>query len=94
MRGQGYVAKELDFKSFCREEIAEMYRIHAQGSLVLTPNGTNQKRANSRNMVASQTKKPPQGFVVFRGSHVNMSVVRKSSRDILCSLRVDYRDAI
>ena len=25
MRGQGQVAKDLDFKAFCREEIAEMF---------------------------------------------------------------------
>ena len=29
MRGQGYVSKELDFKAFCREEIAEMFGLEA-----------------------------------------------------------------
>ena len=29
MRGQGYVAKELDFKAFCREEITEMFGLEA-----------------------------------------------------------------
>jgi prevent-host-death family protein len=25
MKGHGYVAKDLDFKAFCREEIADMF---------------------------------------------------------------------
>jgi len=29
MRGQGYVAKDLDFKAFCREEIAEIFGLKA-----------------------------------------------------------------
>ena len=29
MRGQGQVAKDLDFKAFCREEIAEMFGLNA-----------------------------------------------------------------
>jgi prevent-host-death family protein len=29
MQGQGYVAKDLDFKAFCREEVAEMFGLEA-----------------------------------------------------------------
>ena len=29
MQGKGYVAKELDFKAFCREEITEMFGFDA-----------------------------------------------------------------
>ena len=29
MRDQGYVAKDLDFKAFCREEIAEIFGLEA-----------------------------------------------------------------
>ena len=29
MQGKGYVSKELDFKAFCSEEIAEMFSLEA-----------------------------------------------------------------
>ena len=29
MRGQGHIAKELDFKTFCREEIDELFGLDA-----------------------------------------------------------------